>query len=290
MRLIPIFLLILCVALSLNAKKLEVLTTFTIIDDMAKNVAGEAANVRCLAKFGADIHSYEATPKDIIKAKKSDIILYNGLNLELWIAKYLQNVSKPSFNLTDDIEPILIANGTYKGKPNPHAWMSLKNAQIYVRNIQNALSQSDPQNAWIYAKNADDYIAKLAKIEAKFRSKFEAIPKEKRYLVSSESAFSYLASEYGFKELYIWSVNSDEQGTTKQIKNLIDRVVNNKASVIFSESTISKKPAMTVANETGIRYGGVLYVDSLDAKVKTYIDLIDTTYTNIINGYSDEKN
>lgn len=153
-----VFLVISFLTTNLEAKKLEILTSFTILADLAKNVAGDAANVNSLTKMGAEIHGYEPTPKDILKAKKADIILYNGLNLEIWIKRFLKLANKPSFNLTDRIEPILITSGGYKIKPNPHAWMSLENAQIYIENIEKILSAQDPKNANIYSKNAKDYI------------------------------------------------------------------------------------------------------------------------------------
>lgn len=116
------------------------------------------------------------------------------------------------------------------------------------------------------------------------------MPKNKRYLASSEGAFSYLAKSYGLKELYIWSVNNDEQGTTKQIKYAIDTMKKEKIPVIFSESTISPKPAQTVANESKAKYGGVLYVDSLSKDLPTYIDMMKATITTILNGINQNEN
>uniref|UniRef100_UPI003AF5CFB1 metal ABC transporter substrate-binding protein n=1 Tax=Campylobacter fetus TaxID=196 RepID=UPI003AF5CFB1 len=272
MKKISIFIFVIAMIGSLNAQKLEVLTSFTILADIAKNVAKDSANVNSLTKMGTEIHGYEATPKDILKAKKADIIFYNGLNLELWMDKFLSNAKKPSYNLSDGVTPILISDGGYKGKPNPHAWMSIKNVQIYIKNIVEIFSRHDPKNADIYAKNADEYIKILNDLDSKFKAEFAKVPLEQRYLITSEGAFSYLTKEYDLKELYIWSVNSDEQGTTKQIKNLVDKIKNSEAKVIFSESTISPKPAMTIANESGIRYGGVLYVDSLSKEIPTYVD------------------
>ncbi|HDX8137078.1 TPA: metal ABC transporter substrate-binding protein [Campylobacter fetus] len=285
-----IFIFVIAMIGSLNAQKLEVLTSFTILADIAKNVAKDSANVNSLTKMGTEIHGYEATPKDILKAKKADIILYNGLNLELWMDKFLSNAKKPSYNLSDGVTPIFISDGGYKGKPNPHAWMSIKNVQIYIKNIVEIFSRHDPKNADIYAKNADEYIKILNDLDSKFKAEFAKVPLEQRYLITSEGAFSYLTKEYDLKELYIWSVNSDEQGTTKQIKNLVDKIKNSEAKVIFSESTISPKPAMTIANESGIRYGGVLYVDSLSKEIPTYVDLMKTTVSTIINGLNNEKN
>lgn len=270
------------------AKK-RVITTFTIIQDMAQNVAGDAAIVESITKPGAEIHGYEPTPLDIVKAQKADLVLWNGLNLERWFEKFFGNVKNvPSAVLTDGIEPIGIAEGPYTGKPNPHAWMSLTNAAIYVENIRKALTKVDPGNAAIYAANAKAYIAKFQAIEADVRAKLEQIPQEQRWLVTSEGAFPYLARNFGMKELFLWAVNADQQGTPQQVQKVIDGVRKHRIPVIFSESTVSDKPARQVAKETGARYGGVLYVDSLtDAKgpAPTYLKLLETNAATILRGF-----
>ncbi len=178
MKKISIFIFVIAMIGSLNAQKLEVLTSFTILADIAKNVAKDSANVNSLTKMGTEIHGYEATPKDILKAKKADIILYNGLNLELWMDKFLSNAKKPSYNLSDGVTPIFISDGGYKGKPNPHAWMSIKNVQIYIKNIVEIFSRHDPKNADIYAKNADEYIKILNDLDSKFKAEFAKVPLE----------------------------------------------------------------------------------------------------------------
>ena len=120
-------------------EKMKVVTTFTVLADMAANVAGEAADVVSVTKPGAEIHGYEPTPKDIVRASDADLILWNGMNLELWFEQFLSNLKDvPAVTLTDGIEPIPITSGAYQGKPNPHAWMGLDNALIYIDNIVKA--------------------------------------------------------------------------------------------------------------------------------------------------------
>lgn len=268
--------------------KFKVVTTFTIIADMARHVAGDAAEVVSITKPGAEIHRYQPTPGDLIKAQDAQLILWNGLNLELWFEKFFQNLKDvPSVTVSDGVIPIGITEGPYMQKPNPHAWMSSSSAMIYIDNIRDALVKYDPEHAEIYKVNAENYKAEVRLAIEPLRAKLSLIPEEKRWLVTSEGAFSYLARDFGLKELYLWPINADQQGTPKQIRQVIDTMRKHKIDVIFSESTVSSTPAKQIARETGARYGGVLYVDSLterDGNVPTYIDLLKVTTSRIIEG------
>ncbi|WP_224003220.1 metal ABC transporter substrate-binding protein [Aureimonas sp. SA4125] len=268
--------------------KFKVVTTFTVIADMARNVAGEAAEVESITRPNAEIHNYQPTPGDIIRAQGADLVLWNGLNLELWFERFLGNLRDvPSAVVTDGITPMGIAEGPYEGKPNPHAWMSPSDGLIYVDNIEKALAKHDPKNAATYAANAAAYKARIEAAVAPIRAQLAAIPEERRWLVTSEGAFSYLARDFGLKPLYLWPINADQQGTPQQVRQVIDAVLAHKIPAVFSESTISADPAEQVARETGAAYGGVLYVDSLsaaDGPVPTYIDLLTTTAATIAKG------
>ncbi|WP_372337955.1 metal ABC transporter substrate-binding protein [Mesorhizobium sp. LMG17149] len=270
-------------------KVLRVVTTFTIIQDIAQNVAGTAAIVESVTKPGAEIHDYQPTPLDVVKAQSADLVLWNGMNLERWFEKFFDNVKNvPSAVVTDGVEPMGIKEGPYEGKPNPHAWMSPKNALIYVENIRKALSKADPANAQVYAANAAAYSEKIKAIDEPMRKRLSAIPTDQRWLVTSEGAFSYLARDFDLREAYLWPINADQQGTPQQARKLIDLVRENKIPVVFSESTISDKAAKQVARETGATYGGILYVDSLseeDGPVPTYLKLLETTVETIVQGF-----
>lgn len=269
--------------------KFKVVTTFTVIQDIAQNVAGDAATVESITKPGAEIHEYEPTPKDIVKAQSADLILWNGLNLERWFERFFQNIKdKPAVVVTEGITPLSIYEGPYKDAPNPHAWMSPSNALIYLENIKNALVKYDPQNADTYQKNAAAYAEKIKQLDKPLREKLSQIPADQRWLVTSEGAFSYLAKDYDLKEGYLWPINAEQQGTPQQVRKLIDLVKKNHIPVVFSESTVSAKPAQQVAKESGTKYGGVLYVDSLsaaDGPVPTYIDLLNVTVSTIVKGF-----
>jgi len=272
-----------------QGKKFRLVTTFTVIADIAGNVAGDAAIVESITKPGAEIHDYQPTPGDIVKAQSANLVIWNGMNLEQWFEKFFQNVKNvPSIVATDGIAPMGIREGPYTGKPNPHAWMSPSNALIYVENIRKALAKYDPANADVYARNASAYAAKIKAIDEPLRMRLSAIPEAQRWLVTSEGAFSYLARDYQLKELYVWPINADEQGTPSQVKKVIDTVRREKIPVIFSESTISDKSAKQIAKEAKARYGGVLYVDSLseaNGPVPSYLKLLEVTVKTIVDGF-----
>ena len=277
--------------LASQSDKFKVITTFTVIADMARNVAGDAAIVESITKPDAEIHNYQATPGDIRRAQGADLILYNGLNLELWFDKFFHNLNEvPRTIVTKGIEPMGISQGPYSGKPNPHAWMSAPNALIYVENIRLALVRYDSKNAPSYNANAKRYSAQILAAVEPFKAQLDAVAKDKRWLVTSEGAFSYLTRDYDLKELYLWPINADSQGTPQQVRKVIDQMRQQKIPVIFSESTVSAKPAQQVARETGAKYGGVLYVDSLSSSsgpVPTYIELLTTTLSTIARGLNE---
>lgn len=268
--------------------RLKVVTTFTIIADMARNVAGDVAEVESITRPGAEIHDYQPTPRDILRAQDADLVLWNGLNLEMWFEQFFRNLPDvPGVVLTDGIEPISITEGPYDGRPNPHAWMSPTAAQVYIDNIRDALTEHDPGNAATYAANADAYKAQIAAMITPISDALAQIPPEKRWLVTSEGAFSYLVRDFGLRELFLWPINADQQGTPQQVRRVIDTMRAENIGVIFSESTISAAPAQQVARETGARYGGVLYVDTLsdaDGPVPSYLDLLRVTAETIAAG------
>ena len=270
--------------------KKRIITSFTIIADMAREVAGTAAEVESITKPGAEIHGYEPTPKDIVKAQQADLVLWNGMNLEVWFEKFFQYLKDvPGVIISEGIEPMGITTGPSTGKPNPHAWMSPANAAIYVENIRKALVKIDPANESVYTANAAAYTAKIKALDEPVRQKLAAIPEAQRWLVTSEGAFSYLCQNYGLKALFLWPINADARGTPQQVKAVIDGVREHQVPVVFSESTISPEPIKQVARETGARYGGVLYVDSLtdaNGPAPTYLKLLEINADTILKGFS----
>ncbi len=273
--------------------RFKAVTTFTVLADMARNVAGDVAIVESITKPGAEIHGYQPTPRDILRAQDADLIFWNGMNLELWFEQFFNNLSDvPSAILSDGVVPMSITEGSYDGKPNPHAWMSLDNAHIYIDNIRDAFVEHDPDNADSYVANAEAYKAQLTAEIAPLRDAVQQVPEDERWLVSCEGAFSYLIRDFGMKELYLWPMNADQTGTPQQVRKVIDGVRDNNIRAVFCESTVNNDPARQVARETGAEYGGVLYVDSLteaDGPVPTYLDLLRVTSETIATGLTGEN-
>lgn len=288
MMLLSALLTILMTTSSYAAEKFKVVTTFTVIADMVKNVAGDVAEVTSITKPGAEIHEYQPTPGDIKRAQGAQLIMANGLNLERWFERFYQHLDGvPEVIVSAGVKPIGIGEGPYNGKPNPHAWMSPDNALIYVDNIRDALVKYDPAHAETYRQNAAAYKQKITAALDPLRQQIADIQEDKRWMVTSEGAFSYLARDLGMKELYLWPVNADQQGTPQQVRKVIDQVKKNAIPAVFSESTVSDKPARQVARETGAHYGGVLYVDSLSnaqGPVPTYLDLLRVTTETLAQG------
>ena len=268
--------------------KKVILTTFTVLADMTQNVAGDKAIVESISKPGAEIHGYEVTPSDLERGQNADLILENGLNLERWAERFYNSFPQVSHvTLSEGFEPIPITEDAYQGKPNPHAWMSPKNALIYVENIREALATLDPANAATYEANAEIYSAEIRAIDQKLQKAIEVIPVAQRYIVSCEGAFSYISRDYGLKEAYLWAVNAEQQATPKQVEKVIQTVKTHQIPAVFCESTVNNEAQLQVAQETGAKFGGVFYVDSLspaDGPAPTYLKLLEYNVNTLIQG------
>lgn len=254
-----------------------VLTTFTVLQDIAQHVAGDRLQVESITKAGAEIHGYEPTPGDVRRAAGADLILDNGMQLEAWFAQFVEGLDVPHVVVSEGVEPIDIAEDAYAGLPNPHAWMSPVNARIYVDNIVEAFSELDPDGAQVYAANAAAYGEELQAVHDELLAELDALPERERALVTCEGAFSYLARDAGLAERYIWAVNAEQQATPKQIAATIEFVEANRVPAVFCESTVSDKAMQQVVEATGARFGGTLYVDSLsaaDGPVPSYLELL----------------
>lgn len=274
---------------SVDNDKPLVLTTFSVIADMTREVAGDAVDVQSITKIGAEIHGYEPTPSDLKRASQADLILDNGFGLERWFEAFVHRLDVPHVVLTDGIDPIDIRSGEYGGLPNPHAWMSPIAGQKYVANIAHALIELVPERADQIADNAARYTAQLDDLADHLKNAVSALPASQRVLVTCEGAFSYLARDIGLDEGYLWPVNSDTQGAPQQIKSAIQLVRDRNVPVVFCETTVSDGSQQQVARESGARFGGSLYVDSLsdvDGPVPTYLDMLRYDVDLIVKGLS----
>jgi manganese transport system substrate-binding protein len=244
-----------------NTGKPVVLTTFTVLADLARNVAGDRLTVRSIVKPGSEIHGYQPTPSDIERASDADLIVENGLGLELWARKFTASDGNiPTLTLSDGMEPLLIEEDAYAGKPNPHAWMSPQRTVAYVDRLEQAFRELDPAGTNQFAANASAYKQQLRQLDRELRTALQSLPPDQRVSVSCEGAFTYLASDYGLDEAYLWPVNAESQVTPKRMASLIKTVRDRRIPAIFCESTVSDKVQRQVAAESGARFGGTFYV------------------------------
>ena len=267
-----------------SADSPEVLTTFTILEDMTRTIAGDTLTVASLTSPGTEIHGYEPSPQDAAKAEKAQLIISNGLGLEHWVHKLTDNSPATKVEATTGIDPINIA-GT--DTPNPHAWMSPDLALIYVNNIVEALSQLKPEHAETYKDNAKNYSRDIEQVRQELHQGLAALPDNQRALVTCEGAFSYLAKDAHLKEGYIWPVNNEGDITSSQIRSAAEFVKDNHVPAVFCESTVEPGPKEQLIRDTGAADGGTLYVDSLSeasGPVPTYLDLLRYDARTIVEG------
>jgi manganese transport system substrate-binding protein len=254
-----------------------VLTTFTVLADIAKQVAGDHLRIESITKVGAEIHGYEPTPGDLRRAADADLILDNGLNLEAWFGQFVEDLDVPHVVVSEGVEVMSIADGSSEGLPNPHAWMSALNVQRYVDNMVDAFGELDPAHADDYAANGEAYRAELQEVHDELVAELSALPDNERALVTCEGAFSYLARDAGLTEQYLWAVNAEQQATPQQIARTIEFVDEQRVPAVFCESTVSDEAMQQVVEATDAAFGGTLYVDSLsepDGPVPTYLEML----------------
>ena len=271
-----------------SSKKL-LLVSFTVLEDIVSNIVGDEFDVKSITKPGMEVHGYQTTPSDLKKGSKAVLFIDNGFGFELWAEKFVANLDVKRVTIADNLNPIFISEDSYKGKPNPHAWISPKRGKIYIDIIANRLSDLEPEKSQLFKTNAAIYKNKLNQIDKDFSFFLNTLEKRKKYLVSCEGAFSYLANDYGMKEAYLWPVNAESQITPKRMANVINLVKKNQIPAIFCESTVSSESQMTVARETGAVFGGNLFVDSLSEQggpASSYLDLLRHNLNLIKKGFS----
>lgn len=265
------------------------LTTFTVLADMAREVGGDRVRVESITDAGAEIHGYEPTPEDLTQVAGADLVLDNGLGLEAWFAQFMTDADAPHAVLSAGIDPVPIGGTDHV---NPHAWMSPVQGQVYARNIAAALTDLDPAGGAEYAANAERYAAELDAVHGELEAALGALSPAQRVLVTCEGAFSYLARDVGLAEAYLWPVNAERQSTPRQVAAVVDRVRADDVPAVFCESTVSADGMEQVAAETGARLGGTLYVDSLSepgGPVPTYLDLLRHDARTIAAGLAGEE-
>ncbi|MCM3111215.1 metal ABC transporter solute-binding protein, Zn/Mn family [Lederbergia lenta] len=243
-------------------KPLQVVTSFTIIEDIAREIGGDAVEIHNLVPTGTDPHEYEPLPQDVKKATDADILFYNGLNLEGgkhgWFFKMIDSVGQKEeniYSLTERVEPMYLSGDDGKDEEiNPHAFIDPDVGIKMAEDMRDALMEKDPDRKDFYEERGNEYISRLQEINKEYEQKINDIPKEKRILVTSERAFQYMAAHYGLEEGFIWEIDTEENGSPQQIKSLVSFVKERQVPVLFIESNVDARPMETVSKETGIPF------------------------------------
>ena len=272
-----------------KSNKKLLLVSFTVLEDIVKNIVGDEFDVKSITKPGMEVHGYQTTPSDLIKGSRAEVFIDNGFGFELWAEKFVSNLKVKRITMANNLKPLFIGEDAYKGKPNPHAWISPKRGIIYVDTLSRALSELKPQSKTVFKKNAEIYKNKLLEIDEDFSLFLNTLKKNQKYLVSCEGAFTYLTNDYGLKEAYLWPVNAESQITPKRMAKVINLVKTNDIPAVFCESTVSSESQLAVARETGAKFGGNFFVDSLSEKngpASSYIDLLNHNLNLIKQAYS----
>ena len=278
-------------------KKLQVVTTNSIIYDMTKNIAGDLVDLHSIVPVGQDPHEYEPLPEDVQKVQKADLIFYNGINLEnaedAWFTKMVKNAGKVAdkdyFAVSDGVDVIYLEGEKEKGKEDPHAWLNIENGVIYAKNIAKQLIAKDPKNKETYEKNLAAYVEKLEALDKDAKQRIAKIPEEKRLIVTSEGCFKYFSKAYDIKSAYIWEINTEEEGTPEQIANLVRQLRASKVPSLFVESSVDDRPMKTVSQETGLPIFSTIFTDSIAEAGKdgdSYYSMMKWNLDKIIEGLS----
>ena len=280
-----------------ESKKLQVVTTNSIIYDMTKNIAGDLVDLHSIVPVGQDPHEYEPLPEDVQKVQKADLIFYNGINLEngedAWFAKMVKNAKKEAnkdyFAVSDGVEVIYLEGQNEAGKEDPHAWLNIENGIIYAKNIAKQLIAKDPKNKETYEKNLAAYVEKLEALDKDAKQRIAKIPEEKRLIVTSEGCFKYFSKAYNIPSAYIWEINTEEEGTPEQITKLVRQLRASKVPSLFVESSVDDRPMKTVSQETGLPIYSTIFTDSIAEAGKdgdSYYSMMKWNLDKIIEGLS----
>jgi ABC-type Zn uptake system ZnuABC Zn-binding protein ZnuA len=278
-----------------NSSKLQVVTTYSILYDMVKQVGGDKVDIHSMVPVGANPHEYDPLPEDVMKIADADIVFYNGLNLETgnaWFQNLLTTVGKhtpdaPVYKVSNGVQPIYLETKGLEKEPDPHAWMNIENGIKYVENIKLALIKEDPKNKATYTANANNYVQLLQTLHHEAKQKIQQIPKERRYLISSEGAFKYFGKAYDIHTSYIWEINAENQGTPSQIQAVVDLIKKANIPALFVETSVDKRSMQTVSNETNVPIAGMIFTDSIDSAGKpadTYYKMMKWNIDTISNG------
>lgn len=277
-----------------NHNKLRVVASFSILADLVKNVGGDHISMTTLVGPNANTHTYEPTPRDAQALRNAHVIFINGLHLESFIDRLITASGTKALlvEVSANIPPLEIKNKEHSAQHqyhsgiDPHAWQTIPNIEIYIKNIATAFCKIDQQSCTSYRKNSEAYIQKLKATQEKLKLKIATIPKDKRVIITSHDAFGYFAQEYGFTILAPQSSSTEAEATAADVAKLIKQIKTHKAAALFVENISNPRLIKQISKETGLKIGGTLYSDALsdeNGPAATYLDMIEYNVKTIID-------
>ena len=254
--------------------KISVVTSFTILADLAHNVGGDRIEVRSLVGPNSDVHSYVPSPADAKVLAGAKIVILNGLGLEGSTARFMSESAKGARAV---IASAGVAPLRLRGEPDPHAWQSVANAKIYVINIRDALIEADPADRSTFEANAAAYLLRLDALDAEVKTALVTIPPDRRKLITTHDAFGYFGTAYGVEFIAPYGVSTEAEASARAVALVITQIRRERIPAVFLENITDPRLLERIARESGARLGGTLYSDALtgpEGPVPTYIDLI----------------
>ena len=299
-----------CLASGASAAELKVVASFSIIADLARNVGGDLIDVKTLVPVDGDAHTYEPRPADAAALTEANVVLVNGLELEGFLSRLIETsgTKAPVVVVSKGVKPLKGEEGEHEhqdeqqakggheehhhGEFDPHAWQSIANGEIYVKNIADALCKADKADCAKFTANSQAYLAKLKALDKDVHKEIASIPESKRTIITSHDAFGYFAHAYGLKFLAPEGISTEAEASAADVAKLVDQVKADKASAVFVENITNPRLIEQIAKETGLKVGGTLYSDALsgpDGPASTYIDMfqhnVKTMKAAILGGH-----
>ena len=264
----------------------DVLTTTTILADVARNVAGDRMTVGSLLPVGTDPHSYQPVPQDSTMISETKLVVIHGGGYESFIDSLLENAGGQS-KLVDTATGVRLKPSSQNGEiMDPHAWLDPNNVIVYADNIREGLTQLDPDGAEIYQANTSAYIDQLTELDAWINGQVAQIQPQHRVLVTNHESLGYFAERYGFRLVgaVIPSFSSDASPSAQQMADLIEQIKLYEAPAIFLDSSDNPDLAQQIAKETGVKVVNDLHLESLTqgGPADTYIDMMRNNVTKIV--------
>lgn len=290
MRVLIVLLSVLLPVLAQAADKVKVVTSFSILADMTRQIGGDYIQLENVVGPDQDAHVYETSPDDARHVQQADLIIENGLSFEPWLDRLVSS-SETTARVIKASQGVLPRTLDEEGQtvPDPHAWNSLANAEVYAGNILRGLTQVDPAHASQYQRNHDAYVAQIRALLAVARQTFDSLPEGNRRIVTSHDAFGYLGQAYGIQFLAPQGLNTEREPSAGEVAALIRQIRADHIKAVFIENIEDARLLRQIADESGARIGGTLYSDALTASgpASTYLGFYRANIETLGNALKD---